>query len=65
MTAILASDVFTGLDTKNPLDTIDQDTIPDRFGPQWFTYEREERKKDLSVSEEKQEEIVFNKIDTE
>ncbi len=65
MTAILASDVFPGLDTTNPLDTTEQDAIPVKFGPEWFSYQREERKKDLSVSEDKQEEMVFNKIDTE
>ena len=44
MTAILASDVFPGLDTKNPLDSNNEDDIPQRFGPNWFQYEREERK---------------------
>jgi hypothetical protein len=45
MTAILASDVFPGLDVTNPLESPEVDKIPDRFGPQWFTYERDERKK--------------------
>lgn len=44
MTAILASDVFPGLDTKNPLDSADDDEIPKRFGPQWFEHERETNK---------------------
>jgi hypothetical protein len=44
MTAILASDVFPGLDTRNPLDYTDEDELPQRFGPKWFQYEREEFK---------------------
>ncbi len=44
MTAILASDVFPGLDTKDPLETTLEDEVPQRFGPKWFQYEREELK---------------------
>jgi hypothetical protein len=33
VTAILASDVFPGLDVKNPLDYNEEDEIPPRFGP--------------------------------
>jgi hypothetical protein len=36
MTAILGSDVFPTLEAKNPLDSIEDDPIPDRFGPSWF-----------------------------
>lgn len=42
VTAILASDVFSGLDTKNPLDSVDEDSLPDRFGKKWFEHDREE-----------------------
>jgi len=31
MTAILASDVFPGLDKNDPLDSKDEDKIPDKF----------------------------------
>ncbi len=44
MTAILASDVFPNLDTTDPLNSKEEDPIPQRFGPKWFEYEREERK---------------------
>ena len=64
MTAILASDVFPGLDTANPLDSVEVDKIPDRFGPQWFSYEREERKKAEETELAGQEECVFSKIDS-
>lgn len=69
----MASDVFPGLDVKNPLDTLDTDEIPARFGPQWFQYEREQSKptgnnllfEDSSNNDEQaaQEERVFSKLD--
>ena len=80
MTAILGSDVFQDLEKINPLDSLDDDPIPDRFGPSWFQYEREERKQQRDIEppqvddmcgnshdEEsiKQEERIFNKIDSE
>jgi hypothetical protein len=42
MTAILASDVFPMLDVKNPLDSLEDDSIPERFGPKWYEYERDQ-----------------------
>ena len=36
MTAILASDVFPYLDTKNPLDSSEPDDLPARFGTNWY-----------------------------
>lgn len=44
MTAILASDVFPGLDTQDPLDSSEADDVPARFGPNWYQHEREEVK---------------------
>lgn len=32
MTAILSSDVFPGLDTKDPLLSAEDDTLPPKFG---------------------------------
>ena len=69
MTAILASDVFPFLDTKNPLDSRDEDEVPQRFGPKWFQYEREERKQQQDEGsraddeEETHQEKVFSKVD--
>ena len=71
MTAILASDVFPGLDTKNPLDSIDEDDIPQRFGPKWFQFEREERKQSIGgdgnraddEEDNQHQEKVFSKVD--
>ena len=40
MTAILGSDIFPGLDTKNPLNSPDVDEIPEKFGKGWFDYQR-------------------------
>ena len=40
MTAILGSDVFPGLDTKDPLNTSDVDDVPEKFGKGWFDYQR-------------------------
>ncbi len=51
MTAILASDVFPGLDTKDPLLSSDEDELPQRFGPKWFQYEREEFKREQSIND--------------
>lgn len=73
MTAILASDVFPGLDTANPLDSKNEDDIPQRFGPKWFEYEREERKQSQVIDsngshaddeEESRKERIFEKVDT-
>jgi hypothetical protein len=44
VTAILASDVFPGLDTTNPLDSVNDDSLPDRFGTKWFEHDREDTK---------------------
>jgi hypothetical protein len=54
MTAILASDVFPSLDTKNPLEHADIDDVPTRFGSSWFKYDVEGSKK-VEVEEEKEE----------
>ena len=48
MTAILASDVFPGLDTTNPLDSNEVDAIPPRFGSSWYEYDRDEKKEEES-----------------
>ena len=39
MTAILAGDVFPGMDRKNPLESKEADSIPDKFGKRWFEFE--------------------------
>lgn len=39
MTAILGSDVFPGLDTRDPLLTAEEDTIPKQFGSSWYEYQ--------------------------
>ena len=38
VTAILACDVFPGLDRSDPLASSDEDLIPEKFGPKWFEY---------------------------
>jgi hypothetical protein len=43
MTAILSCDVFPGLDKTCPLLSPDEDVIPDKFGPNWFSH-REPKK---------------------
>jgi len=40
ITAILICDVFPGLDRTNPLDSRDEDIIPDQFGSNWMEYTR-------------------------
>ena len=45
MIQILASDVFPGLDTKDPLLSLDEEIIPARFGNNWF--ELQNQKNDL------------------
>jgi hypothetical protein len=42
ITAILASDVFPGLEAKDPLTSIEEDDIPKRFGSSWFEHDKEE-----------------------
>lgn len=39
MTAILGSDVFPGLDYKDPLLSSADDSIPKRFGNNWFEHQ--------------------------
>jgi hypothetical protein len=58
MTAILASDVFPGLDVNNPLENDDVDEVPARFGTNWFQHEREERKAqdELKIAQDAEEE---------
>ena len=36
MTAILGSDVFPGLDVKDPLISAEEDEVPKKFGNEWF-----------------------------
>ena len=36
MTAILSCDVFPGLDKTNPLDSKEEDSIPEKFGSKWY-----------------------------
>jgi hypothetical protein len=36
MTAILSCDVFPGLDKTNPLDSKEEDPIPEKFGSKWY-----------------------------
>jgi hypothetical protein len=43
MTAILSCDVFPGLDKTNPLDSLEEDPIPEKFGSKW--YEQSEKPK--------------------
>jgi hypothetical protein len=38
MTDILAADVFPGLDRKDPLDTKDEEVIPEKYGKKWFSF---------------------------
>lgn len=38
MIAILNCDVFPGLDKTNPLSSVDEEVIPDKFGPKWFEH---------------------------
>ena len=37
---ILACDVFPGLDKCDPLQSQDEDIIPDKFGPKWYEFEQ-------------------------
>lgn len=72
MTAILASDVFPMLDVKNPLESLEDDSIPDRFGPKWYEYERdqarqtrqdeEEIKSDRNEEDQQNKEMKFSQI---
>jgi len=39
MTAILAADVFPGLDKHNPLNTKELEEMPERFGKNWYQHE--------------------------
>lgn len=36
VTAILASEVFPELGFKDPLQSIDEESVPTKFGPRWF-----------------------------
>lgn len=40
LTAILACDVFPGLDKSDPLAKKEEDPIPEKFGSKWFEFER-------------------------
>ena len=44
LTAILACDVFPGLDKTDPIASKDEDRIPDKFGSKWCEYERSRAK---------------------
>jgi hypothetical protein len=69
MTAILASDVFPGLDKTNPLDSKQETSIPDRYGSRWYEHEMADAKKhkagvsDLEESEEANIEKLEEDID--
>lgn len=39
LTAILAADIFPGLDKIDPLQSREQDVIPEKYGNKWFEYE--------------------------
>jgi len=36
LTAILSADVFPGVEKTDPLETTDNDDIPDKFGKKWY-----------------------------
>ncbi len=38
MIAILNCDVFPGLELHDPLSTMDDDIIPEKFGQKWYEY---------------------------
>lgn len=57
MTAILGSDVFPGLDIKNPLDSADEDEIPKRFGNRWYESQGENEEENKVDEEVKKDEI--------
>jgi hypothetical protein len=39
MIAILNSDVFPGLEKQNPIESKDEDLIPDKFGSKWYEHQ--------------------------
>ena len=43
MTQIMACDVFPGLDRQDPLSSLDDDKIPDKFGSRWFEFEMSDK----------------------
>ena len=45
MTDILGADVFPGLDRKNPLNTKDDELIPEKYGKKWFSFQQTSKEK--------------------
>jgi hypothetical protein len=39
MIAILNSDVFPGLEKQNPMESKEEDLIPDKFGSKWYEHQ--------------------------
>lgn len=42
---ILACDVFPGLDKCDPLQSQEEDVIPDKYGPKWYEFEQQSQPK--------------------
>ncbi|CDW76168.1 UNKNOWN [Stylonychia lemnae] len=65
MTQILASDVFPGLDTKNPLDSSEEEVVPARFGSNWYEFKNkneEDNENDYEEEEGKDQEIDNERV---
>eukprot|EP00347_Sterkiella_histriomuscorum_P015111 403358280 len=65
MTAIMGSDVFPGLDTTDPLKSSENDSIPKRFGSNWFEHQNDQNEvaKEKEEEENKESKQVFRSID--
>jgi hypothetical protein len=45
---ILACDVFPGLDKCDPLQSQEEDVIPDKYGPKWYEFEQQTENDDAN-----------------
>lgn len=63
LTAILATDVFPGLDRRDPLATKDEEVIPEKFGPNYIYYEdKEEDDQKVTTVQDIEKEIGVGEI---
>lgn len=52
MIAILNSDVFPGLEKVNPMDSKEEDLIPDKYGSKWYEHQDKKVFKKVIENEE-------------
>jgi hypothetical protein len=61
---MLGCDVFPGLDRVDPLSSPDDDLIPEKFGPKWFNFAKEEQQQQQR-SKNLDNLVVEGEVDTE